>query len=211
MISSRLYVARRTLRSLHGQRYLSQSSRGVGGSALAVSPLLGAAVLVMATTTLVGPSSNPVALDSRPIRGGDVVSVGTPTKEPATGILFPQMCNGYYLAGVGHRVKYVFVKVYGVACYFDPLAMSAVKNNPAALEQALLDPTYPRTIQIVMARGLSADKFTAGIVESLEPRMKGKDLDKLEEFKKMNPAVDLVQGEYTSKVHVRQTIGLTKY
>ena len=28
----------------------------------------------------------------------DVITTGTPVKEPATGILFPQLCNGYYLA-----------------------------------------------------------------------------------------------------------------
>merc|ERR1712228_457425 len=53
---------------------------------------------------------------------------------------------------------------------------------------------YPRTIRIVMNRNLSIDKFTAAIVESLEPRMNGQDLDKLEEFKKLNPNVDLIEG-----------------
>lgn len=62
------------------------------------------------------------------------------------------------------------------------------------VEQALLDPTYPRTIRIVMNRALSIDKYTEAIVEALRPRMKGQDLDTLEEFKKLNPPVDLVQG-----------------
>lgn len=73
--------------------------------------------------------------------------------------------------------------------------MAAIKtSSPERIQEALLDPTYPRTIRIVMNRGLSIDKYTAAIVESLEPRMKGKDLDKLEEFKKLNPPVDLIEG-----------------
>jgi hypothetical protein len=126
----------------------------------------------------------------------DVVGVGggTPIQEPVTGILFPKLVNGFYFAGCGVRIKYVFVKVYAVASYFDPLAMSAVQHNPLLLQEALLNPTYPRTIVIIMNRNLSADKMTSALVEALEPRMAGQDLDKLEEFKKMNPAVDLVKG-----------------
>lgn len=125
----------------------------------------------------------------------DVITSGTPIKEPATGILFPQLCNGYYLAGVGVRIKYMFVQVYAVGTYLDPLSLSAVKKGTReAIEEALLDPTYPRTIRIVMNRGLAIDKYTAAIVESVKPRMLGQDLDKLEEFKKLNPPVDLVQG-----------------
>jgi hypothetical protein len=128
----------------------------------------------------------------------DVVGVGagTPIQEPVTGILFPKLVNGFYFAGCGVRIKYVFVKVYAVASYFDPLAMSAVQHNPLLLQEALLNPTYPRTIVIIMNRNLSADKMTSALVEALEPRMAGQDLDKLEEFKKMNPAVDLVKGTY---------------
>jgi hypothetical protein len=134
-------------------------------------------------------------LDIKIPRGGDVIAAGTPVQENATGILFPQLCNGYYIAGCGVRVKYGFVKVYAVGSYFDPLAMSAVKKGSReSMEQALLDPTYPRTIRIVMNRGLSIEKYTSAIVEALEPRMKGQDLEKLEEFKQLNPAVDLVQG-----------------
>lgn len=126
---------------------------------------------------------------------GDVLSMGTPTKEPQTGILFPQLCNAMSLAGVGVRIKYIFVKVYAVGTYLDPVAMMAVKKGSQAdIEKALLDPTYPRTIRIVMNRGLSIDKYTAAIVESVEPRLKGQELETLEEFKKLNPPVDLVEG-----------------
>jgi hypothetical protein len=70
--------------------------------------------------------------------------------------------------------------VYAVGTYLDPLAMSAVKNSssPSAIQAALLNPNYPRTIRIVMARNLSVDKFTEALKEALEPRMQGKDLDK---------------------------------
>lgn len=121
--------------------------------------------------------------------------MGTPTEERSTGILFPNLCNAMTFVGCGVRIKYGFVKVYAVGTYMDPIAMSAIKKgSPAEIETALLDPTYPRTIRIVMNRGLSIEKYTAAIVEALEPRMCGEDMDKLEEFKKLNPAVDLVQG-----------------
>lgn len=126
-----------------------------------------------------------------------IVNMGTPVKEKATGILFPQLCNGYYLAGTGVRVKYGLIKVYAVGTYLDPLAISAIKvADRAIVEDALLDPNYPRTIKIVMNRNLSIEKYTAAIVEALQPRMNGQDLEKLEEFKKLNPSVDLVQGAY---------------
>ena len=119
------------------------------------------------------------ALAAKLPTSGDVVSVGMPTKEKSTGILFPQLCNGMNLVGTGVRVKYAFVKVYAVGTYMDPIAMMAIKKGSKEdIEKALLDPTYPRTIRIVMNRGLSIDKYTAGIVESLQPRMKGQELEK---------------------------------
>ena len=73
--------------------------------------------------------------------------------------------------------------------------MSVIKTQgEAEVKKALLDPAYPRTIRIVMNRGLSIDKYTAAIIEALEPRMHGEDLGSLEEFKKLNPKVDLVEG-----------------
>ncbi|CAJ1949861.1 unnamed protein product [Cylindrotheca closterium] len=138
---------------------------------------------------------NYVSMAARVPSSGDVLSVGMPVMEEATGIAFPQLCNGFRLVGQGVRVKYVFVKVYAVGTYMDPVAMMAVKKGSAAdIQKALLDPTYPRTIRIVMNRGLSIEKYTSAIVEALEPRMKGEELEKLEEFKKLNPSVDLVEG-----------------
>jgi len=135
------------------------------------------------------------AMAARIPSSGDVVSMGTLTKEPHTGILFPPLCNGLSLVGVGVRIKYVFVKVYAVGTYLDPIAMRAVqKSSVEDIQKALLDPTYPRTIRIVMNRGLSIDKYTAAIVESIEPRLHGQELHTLEEFKTLNPPVDLIEG-----------------
>jgi hypothetical protein len=140
---------------------------------------------------------------------GDVLSVGKITKEPATGISFPELCNGMTLAGVGVRIKYVFVKVYGVGAYFDPIAMMAVKTGtPADIEKALLDPTYPRTIRIVMNRGLGVQKFISAIVEAVEPRLKGKNLETLEEFKGLFAPVDLVEGDEVEMIIRGETIML---
>jgi hypothetical protein len=41
-------------------------------------------------------------------RGGDVISMGEPIKEKATGILFPRLCNGMQFAGcvsVAHAIE----------------------------------------------------------------------------------------------------------
>ena len=126
------------------------------------------------------PTSIPRALCAAPVIdsvGG--IQTAPPVKEAKTGILFPVLCNGYLLAGTGVRVKWGLIQVYAVGTYLDPLSLAAVKNSgTAAVEQALLDPTYPRTIRIVMARGLSMQKFTDSIAEALEPRMKGQDLEK---------------------------------
>eukprot|EP01083_Nonionella_stella_P315703 1141124_1 len=73
--------------------------------------------------------------------------------------------------------------------------MSMIKTQGGSeIKKALLDPNYPRTIRIVMNRNLSIDKYTAAIIEALEPRMNGEDLGRLEEFKKLNPPVDLIEG-----------------
>lgn len=127
---------------------------------------------------------------------GDVFSVGKITNEPATKIAFPALCNGMSLAGVGVRIKYVFVNVYAVGAYFDPIAMMAVKKGTQEdMDRALVDPTYPRTIRIVMNRGLSVDKFIDAIVEAIEPRLNGQNLETLVEFKEIFPKVDLVEGD----------------
>jgi len=55
------------------------------------------------------------------------------------------------------------------------------------------DSTFLTLIRI-KNRNLSIDKYTAAIIEALEPRMNGEDLGSLEEFKKLNPKVDLIEG-----------------
>eukprot|EP00934_Nitzschia_sp_Nitz4_P005807 Nitzschia sp. Nitz4//scaffold71_size96697//70465//73240//NITZ4_004704-RA/size96697-processed-gene-0.13-mRNA-1//1//CDS//3329557274//5797//frame0 len=134
-------------------------------------------------------------LDSVLPTSGDILSMGTPVKEKATGIFFPPLCNGFSLAGTGVRVKWGFVKVYAVGTYLDPVAMMGVKKGSnEEIKKALLDPTYPRTIRIVMNRGLAIQKFTDALVESIQPRLKGQELETLEQFKKLSPPVDLVEG-----------------
>lgn len=156
--------------------------------------LAGAAgATVLATVTTNNNTSAPAGCEMNK-GGGDVVMLA-PTKEPATGILFTRLCNGMQFVGCGVRVKWGFVKVYAAGTYVDPIAMAAIKKEGAkATEKALLDPMYPRTIRSVMNRSLSIDKYTAAIIEALEPRVKGEDLEKLDEFKKLNPPVDLIEG-----------------
>lgn len=142
-----------------------------GAMALTVVTAAGLYTNTTATSTI---TSNAAKVPT----SGDVVSMGTLTTEPQTGIKFPPLCNGLSLAGVGVRIKYVFVKVYAVGTYVDPKAMKAVnKSSKQSIEKALLDPSYPRTIRIVMNRGLSIDKYTAAIVESIEPRLQGRELE----------------------------------
>merc|ERR1712232_1244297 len=97
--------------------------------------------------------------------------------------------------------------------YMNSSAMKG-QGNEDAIVKALMDPTTPRVIRIVMNRGLSIEKYTSVIVESLTPRMDGQDLDKLEEFKKMNPATDLTEGSvmemtiHGDKFTYRNSVGL---
>lgn len=124
----------------------------------------------------------------------DVMMLGT-TLEPVTKIPFPKLCNGMTFTGAGVRVKWHFVKVYAVGTYMDPVAMAAVKKESNTnIYKALNDPMYPRTIRIVLNRTVSSQKYLDAIVEALEPRMNGQDLDKIEEFKQLNPPGDMVEG-----------------
>jgi hypothetical protein len=160
-------------------RALTSTSRSFAGrSHGATAPVwLASAVAIATTLALANPLSgvNTTKLDAIP-SSGDVILLGA-VKEKSTGILFPKQCNGFTLAGTGVRIKYGFVKVYAVGTYLDPLAMSGIKGQPRdVVQKALLNPMYPRTIRIVMARGLSIQKFTDALNESLRPRMNGEDL-----------------------------------
>mmetsp|Transcript_8966 Transcript_8966/g.11925 ORF Transcript_8966/g.11925 Transcript_8966/m.11925 type:complete len:265 (+) Transcript_8966:95-889(+) len=195
--SARYAVGRCSSRRLLWTVVSSSAKQSKGGVAL--TPFLGAMIVGVGAATVIAHENShfqPILLDGRVPIGGELIQSGTPVKEPSTGILFPQLCNGFYFAGCGVRAKWGLIKVYAVGTYLDPLAMSAVKNSKdrATLEKALLDPTYPRTIRIVMARGLSVEKFTSAIIEAVEPRMNGQDLEKLTEFKALMPPVDLIKG-----------------
>jgi len=119
-----------------------------------------------------------------------VIMSGQATEEKATGIMFPPMVNGFSFMGCGVRIKYVFVKVYAVGVYLRPEHVKGVTDD-AAIEKALLDPNHHKVIRIVMNRAMTMDKYNDAIVEALTPRMNGQDLEKLEEFKKLNPSGNL--------------------
>mmetsp|Transcript_7992 Transcript_7992/g.18028 ORF Transcript_7992/g.18028 Transcript_7992/m.18028 type:complete len:263 (+) Transcript_7992:107-895(+) len=177
----------------HGGLARSISHANARSSAPTALPFASASILLAATLLCTTDNNTSTVECSAVPLGGEPVML-SPSKEPATGILFPRLCNGMTLAGCGVRVKWGFVKVYAVGTYVDNLAMSLIKSGEAEVKKALLDPSYPRTIRIVMNRNLSIDKYTAAIIEALEPRMKGEDLGSLDEFKKLNPPVDLIQG-----------------
>ena len=169
--SSRLALRRSMV--VAQRRFVSSGGRSVMNSSN--SPIWFASIAILTTAVLCMPPIVITKLDAIP-SSGDVILLGA-SKEKATGILFPKQCNGFMLAGTGVRVKYGFVKVYAVGTYLDPLAMSGIKGQPKEIiQKALLDPMYPRTIRIVMNRGLSIQKFTDALNESLKPRMNGQDL-----------------------------------
>ena len=175
--------ARRSAAALLGRTGARNSSNSTSASQVpstATTALLAATAVAAAVAhqTFSSHHSSTLLESNRIPSSGDVISAGTPSKEPSTGILFPPLCNGYTFAGCGVRVKYGFVKVYAVGTYVDFLSVSPIKSNPLRIEAALLDPSYPRTIRIVMNRNLGIDKYTSAIVEALEPRMQGQDLDK---------------------------------
>jgi hypothetical protein len=167
-----LALANRRLHSVYSARIILSTTDA--GTASSSSALYAAAFFATAAVAL--NTASTTKMDAAMPTSGDVIMLGA-TKEKATGILFPKQCNGFMLAGTGVRVKYGFVKVYAVGTYLDPLAMSGLKDQPKeVIQKALLNPMYPRTIRIVMARGLSIQKFTDALNESLRPRMNGEDL-----------------------------------
>jgi len=186
--------ARRTLCAATASSSHQSASRRT--SLVAVMGMIAVTIDYNNRTTSGVLSLGALSCDDMSVCACDVLSVGKITNEPVTKIAFPALCNAMSLVGVGVRVKYMFVNVYAVGAYFDPIAMMAVKKGSAAdIEKALCDPTYPRTFRIVMNRGLSVDKFIAAMNESIEPRLNGKNLNTLEEFKAAFPKVDLVEGD----------------
>ena len=116
-------------------------------------------------------------------------------QEPSTGILFPRHLNGFILAGCGVRVKFGFIKGYAVGTYVDSIATGALNKVPNDINKALLNPDYAKTLRIVMNRAVPIDMFNASIIDSLTPRMNGKDVDKLLKFKELGPRQDLKEGD----------------
>jgi cytochrome bd-type quinol oxidase subunit 2 len=98
--------------------------------------------------------------------------VGAPIKEKATGIMFPQLCNGMNLVGM----YFYSFRSMPLACTWIQLHWTrGIKNQSTqVLEKVLLIPIYPRMIHIIMNCALSIDKYTSAIVEALEPRMNGR-------------------------------------
>mmetsp|Transcript_27081 Transcript_27081/g.30368 ORF Transcript_27081/g.30368 Transcript_27081/m.30368 type:complete len:217 (-) Transcript_27081:45-695(-) len=135
------------------------------------------------------------------------------------------------LGGVGVRTYGYggFIKVYAVGAYFDAQLITMMEGcikkekgkncNRNALEKvvvtALLNPTYPRTIRIVMNRALSVDTFVGGIVKSVEPRLKkGKEKvvtpETFTAFTKLFPKNNLQKGDEFRFI-IRDDILLIQY
>jgi cytochrome bd-type quinol oxidase subunit 2 len=128
-----------------------------------------AAALTAVTVALEEPRRT--SLLSRIPSGGDVLMVGAPIKEKATGIMFPQLCNGINLVGM---YFYSFRSMLLARTWIQLHWIGGIKNQSTqVLEKVLLIPFYPRMIHIVMNCALSIDKYMSAIVEALEPRMNG--------------------------------------
>lgn len=95
-------------------------------------------------------------------------------EEPETGIQFPPIFQSKQLLGLGVRTKYQIYKVYAVGVYVNQEDFRGLP--PEEQEEALLNPHKPRTIRIVMNRTLTMDKVISTLIQSLEPRMHGRDL-----------------------------------
>lgn len=95
-------------------------------------------------------------------------------EEPATGIYFPPVFQSKHLLGLGVRKKFSFFNVYAVAFYVNPQDFRSLDEE--GIEDALLDPNKHRIVRIIMNRTVTMDTVIAALIESVEPRMNGKDL-----------------------------------
>lgn len=77
-------------------------------------PLAAAALLSSAAAAVVANDDGSLAQCSMAPMGADPILIA-PVKEPATGKMFPRLCNGMTLAGCGVRVKWGLIKVRCVA------------------------------------------------------------------------------------------------
>lgn len=82
------------------------SRRGAASSTSRVASVLMASAVGAAVVATAAFPQRTTALDAAP-----VLQPKQPTKETATGIIFPPNCNGLTFAGCGVRIKYGFIKV----------------------------------------------------------------------------------------------------
>ncbi|CAB9507036.1 expressed unknown protein [Seminavis robusta] len=114
-------------------------------------------------------------------------------EEPETGISFPPSFQAKELLGLGVRKKYQFFNVYAVGFYVNKEDFRGLDEQD--YEEALLNPHNHRTARIVMNRTLTMDKVVSTLIESLEPRMHGRDLFALDHFSKMRKYGSLNRGD----------------
>lgn len=181
--------ANHPLKKAATSRAISTAGIRTGSKPVAAWALAGAAAGTLMAVTAMN-KGDKTFCDARRSTGMPVIMAGSAEEEPDTGIMFPPMVNGFSFMGCGVRIKYVFVKVYAVGAYLRPDDFAGMKDD-AAIEKKLLDPNTHKVIRIVMNRSMTMDKYNDAIVEALTPRMNGQDMEKLDEFKKLNPSGNL--------------------
>ena len=96
-------------------------------------------------------------------------------EEPVTGIAFLPTFDSKSFVGCGVRKRYTFFNVYAVGFYFNAEDFKDIKDEEE-FEAALLNPHKHRIIKIVINRNVTMQQVVDTLKESLEPRMKGQDL-----------------------------------
>ncbi|MCH2101463.1 MAG: chalcone isomerase family protein [Planctomycetes bacterium] len=138
-------------------------------------------------------------------------------EEKATDAMFPtwikhgkgDSAKTHHLAGMGVRKKTVFrVKVYAFGFYLDSSAAAKiiqplvgrkmkVMMKDGALEKALLDDSYGKTLRLVMARTVDAEDMAEAFDESLKLRIKDSTAKLSDEEKKAaNKALTKFRGYF---------------
>lgn len=141
-----------------GSSHLSFSDSATSMDALATLPLI------------LGPA---IEMDERLAENPKETSL---IEEPETGITFPAVLESKHLFGVGVRKKYQVFNVYAIGLYANKNDFQGIHNNAEEQEAALLNPHKHRTLRIVMNRKVTMEVVISTLIESLEPRMHGKDL-----------------------------------
>jgi hypothetical protein len=169
-------------------RTFSTSSRNAGGGSKWERPIAWALAGGLVTITTISTAQTSIDSSTTSLDALGTIRLGPSeeqliettgdilqTSEPETGIFFPRMYDSKYLLGCGVRKKYQVFNVYAVGFYVDRKDFRGIPNE--RYQNALLDPQNHRTIRIVMNRSLTMDTVIKTLMESLEPRMQGKDLD----------------------------------